>query len=131
MRHTVKLKDVIVGHSDLEFADEPAGRAWGAFRPGFGYDLVQPVFRLFTKAVPMLGGEAFDEITLEKYYAARDELGYRYTIPVRRGFERVVAWLETRDAITNADTEPHYDSIVAAWREMSQALVDRVATLDA
>ena len=75
MRHTVKLKDVIVGHSDLEFADEPAGRAWGAFRPGFGYDLVQPVFRLFTKAVPMLGGEAFDEITLERYYAARDELG--------------------------------------------------------
>ena len=63
--------------------------------------------------------------------AARDELGYRYTIPVRRGFERVVAWLEARDAITNADTEPHYDAIVAAWREMSQALVDRVATLDA
>ncbi|MDQ2664501.1 MAG: hypothetical protein M3Z05_00655 [Gemmatimonadota bacterium] len=75
MRHTVKLKDVIVGHSDLENADPNDGRAWGTFRPGFGYDLVQPVFRLFTKAVPMLGGEPFDEITLEKYYAARDRLG--------------------------------------------------------
>jgi hypothetical protein len=75
MRHTVKLKDVIVGHSELECADEVDGRAWGTFRPGFGYDLVQPVFRLFTKAVPMLGGEPFDEITLEKYYAARDKLG--------------------------------------------------------
>ena len=75
MKHTVKLRDVIVGHSELECADYPAGRAWGTFRPGFGYDLVQPVFRLFTKAVPMLGGEPFDEITLERYYAARDKLG--------------------------------------------------------
>ena len=75
MKHTVKLRDVIIGHSELEQADVPAGRVWGTFRPGFGYDLVQPVFRLFTKAVPMLGGEAFDEITLEKYYAARDKLG--------------------------------------------------------
>lgn len=75
MRHTVKLKEVIVGHSELECANPADGRAWGTFRPGFGYELVQPVFRLFTKAVPMLGGEPFDEITLEKYYAARDKLG--------------------------------------------------------
>lgn len=75
MRHTVKLRDVIVGHSELECADAILGRAWGTFVPGFGYDLVQPVFRLFTKAVPMLGGEPFDDITLDKYYAARDQLG--------------------------------------------------------
>ncbi|CAN5370178.1 hypothetical protein BH09GEM1_BH09GEM1_30110 [soil metagenome] len=103
MHHTVKLKDVIVGHSDLEFADEPAGRAWGTFRPGLGYDLVQPVFRLFTKAVPMLGGEAFDEITLEKYYAARDKLGLTLVDPSGEVIEtaaiHIADYLEERGII--------------------------------
>jgi len=74
MRHTVKLHDVILGHSDLECVDQMVGRAWGAFRPGIGYELVQPVFRLFTEAVPMPGGEPMDEVKLARYYAARDKL---------------------------------------------------------
>ncbi len=75
MRHTVKLKSVIVGHSDLEERDVVAGRAWGRFRPGFGYELVQPIFRLFTEAVPMRGGEPLDVDKLARYHAARDQLG--------------------------------------------------------
>ena len=75
MRHTVKLRDVIIGHSDLEETDVSVGRAWGRFRPGFGYELVQPVFRLFTEAVPMRGGEPLDEEKLARYHAARDKLG--------------------------------------------------------
>ena len=75
MNHTVKLHGVIVGHSELESADESLGRAWGAFRPGFGYELVQPVFRLFSEAVPMPGGEPRDQEKLERYHAARDRLG--------------------------------------------------------
>ncbi len=75
VRHTVKLHGVIIGHSDLEQADESVGRAWGRFRPGFGYDLVQPVFRLFTEAVPMRGGEPRDAEKLARYHAARDKLG--------------------------------------------------------
>ncbi len=75
MKHTVKLHGVIVGHSELESADESLGRAWGAFRPGFGYDLVQPVFRLFSEAVPMPGGEPRDQEKLARYHAARDRLG--------------------------------------------------------
>ena len=62
MKHTVKLHGVIVGHSDLEHTDPGVGRAWGAFRPGLGYELVQPVFRLFAQ------GE------VERYYRARDAL---------------------------------------------------------
>ena len=46
MKHTVKLAGVIIGHSELEETDRALGRAWGAFRPGFGYDLVQPIFKL-------------------------------------------------------------------------------------
>jgi len=75
MRHTVKLHGVIVGHSDLESADESLGRAWGTFRPGLGYELVQPVFRLFSEAVPMPGGEPRDKEKLARYHAARDALG--------------------------------------------------------
>lgn len=75
MRHTVKLKNVIVGHSELEHRDETDGRAWGAFRPGLGYELVQPIFLLYSEAVPMRGGEPRDREKLERYYAARDKLG--------------------------------------------------------
>ena len=75
MQHTVKLHGVIVGHSDLESADESLGRAWGTFRPGLGYELVQPVFRLFSEAVPMPGGEPRDKEKLARYHAARDTLG--------------------------------------------------------
>ena len=77
MRHTVKMHGVIIGHSDLESADASLGRAWGVFRPGLGYELVQPVFRLFSQAVPTRGGEPRDEITLARYHAARDKLALR------------------------------------------------------
>jgi hypothetical protein len=75
MRHTVKLHGVIVGHSELEQRDAVTRRAWGQFRPGLGYELVQPVFQLFTEAVPMRGGEPRDEAKLARYHAARDKLG--------------------------------------------------------
>jgi hypothetical protein len=73
MRHTVRLHGVIVGHSELEHVDTGVSRAWGAFRPSLGYDLVQPVFRLFADAVPY-DGSARDEAQLERYYKARDAL---------------------------------------------------------
>ena len=75
MRHTVKMHGLVVGHSDLEQRDVTTGRAWGRFRPGLAYELVQPVFRLFMEAVPMRGGEPRDEEKLARYHAARDKLG--------------------------------------------------------
>jgi hypothetical protein len=75
VRHTVKLQNVIVGWSDLEHRDPPLRRAWGRFRPGVGYELVQPVFRLFSEAVPLPGGEPMDAEKLDRYHAARDKLG--------------------------------------------------------
>lgn len=75
MRHTVKLRAIIVGHSELEQTDPEIGRAWGVFRPGLGYELVQPIFQLFTEAVPMRGGEPRDQEKLARYHAARDKLG--------------------------------------------------------
>ncbi|HEX7938144.1 MAG TPA: hypothetical protein VF483_04075 [Gemmatimonadaceae bacterium] len=74
-RHTVRLKDIVVGWSDLEIAEPNLGRASGRFRSGLGYELVQPVFLLYSTAVPTPGGKASDPEKLERYYRARDALG--------------------------------------------------------
>lgn len=74
-RHTVLLKGVAVGYSDLEDIEPALGRARGEFRPGVGYDLVQPVFRLYAEAVPVRGGDVEDKAKLERYTRSRDALG--------------------------------------------------------
>jgi hypothetical protein len=74
-RHTVRLRDIVVGWSDLEDAEPSLGRARGRFRPGLGYDLVQPVFQLYTQAVPTPGGDATDLDKLDRYHRSRDALG--------------------------------------------------------
>ncbi len=73
MKHTVRIAGVIVGHSELEHTVPEDGRAWGTFRPGLGYELVQPVFRIFARAVPHDGG-ATDAKLLEEYYESREKL---------------------------------------------------------
>jgi hypothetical protein len=74
MRHTLKLHGVVVGWSDLERIEPELGRARGRFRPGVGYELVQPVFRLFAEAVPRTENGARDEAKLARYYRSRDAL---------------------------------------------------------
>ncbi|HKW10334.1 MAG TPA: hypothetical protein VJO33_08135 [Gemmatimonadaceae bacterium] len=74
MRHTVKLHGVVIGWSDLEYVEPGLGRARGRFRPGVGYELVQPVFRLFAEACPRSESAARDEVKLARYYKSRDAL---------------------------------------------------------
>lgn len=74
-RHTVRLQNVVVGHTDLEHVEPELGRARGRFRPGIGYDLVQPVFGLFTQAVPSPDGGVRDQALLDRYHRSRDALG--------------------------------------------------------
>ena len=74
-RHTVKLHGIAVGYSELEETDPQLGRARGRFRPGVGYDLVQPVFRLYTEAVPAPGAPVASQEKLDRYYRSRDALG--------------------------------------------------------
>ena len=74
MRHTLKLHGVVVGWSDLERIEPDLGRARGRFRPGIGYELVQPVFRLFAEAVPREEPGRRDETKLARYYKSRDAL---------------------------------------------------------
>lgn len=74
-RHTVKLHGIAIGYSDLEDVEPGLGRARGRFRPGAGYDLVQPVFRLFAEAVPVPGAAVTDQEKLDRYHKSRDALG--------------------------------------------------------
>jgi hypothetical protein len=74
-RHVVRLAGVVIGYSDLEDAWVDDGRARGVFRPGVGYELVQPVFRLYRDAVPAPDGPVRDEEKLARYHASRDALG--------------------------------------------------------
>jgi hypothetical protein len=74
-KHTVRLHGVAIGYSDLEHAEPSLGRARGLFRPGVGYELVQPVFRLFSEAVPVPGADVTDAAKLDRYHRSRDALG--------------------------------------------------------
>src|SRR3954453_14891570 len=74
MRHTLKLHGIIVGHSQLEEVVAADRRVWGQFHPGIGYELVQPIFRLFAEATPMPGGEPLDQIKVERYMEAGHKL---------------------------------------------------------
>jgi hypothetical protein len=74
-RHTVYLQHVVIGYSELEDADASLGRARGRFRPGVGYELVQPIFALYTQAIPEPGAVVKDPDALERYHRSRDALG--------------------------------------------------------
>lgn len=73
-RHTVSLHGIAIGYSDLEDLEPALGRARGRFRPGAGYELVQPIFRLFTEAVPVPGADVTDAEKLDRYHRSRDAL---------------------------------------------------------
>jgi hypothetical protein len=46
MVYTLRMHGITVGHSDLEHADPATHAATGVFRPGLGYELVEPIFQL-------------------------------------------------------------------------------------
>ena len=61
------MSGVIVGRSELEVRDADTGVARGAFRPGLGYELAQPVFALYETA-------GSDSDALARYRKAREAL---------------------------------------------------------
>ena len=73
--HTVRLHGIAIGYSELEDTDPALGRARGRFRPGVGYELVQPIFRLYSEAVPVPGADVKDAEKLDRYHRSRDALG--------------------------------------------------------
>jgi hypothetical protein len=72
MSFTLKMSGVIVGRSELENRDPSRGAASGAFRPGLGYDLVEPIFSLYETA-------GTNEDALARYRRSRDALRLELT----------------------------------------------------
>jgi len=69
MPFILKLRDVIVGRSDLRELDPAQRLAHGDFRPGLGWELVEPIFSLR----PADGTPASPE-QRARYRRARDTL---------------------------------------------------------
>lgn len=67
--YVLKLRDVIVGRSELGERDRASRVAHGSFRPGLGWDLVEPIFALAEGAD---GGVADEQ--RQRYRRARDTL---------------------------------------------------------
>ena len=67
MSFTLRMSGVIVGRSELETRDATRSLARGAFRPGLGYELAEPVFMLFEQA-------AGSADALARYRKAREAL---------------------------------------------------------
>ena len=65
MSFTVRLRGIIVGRAELPAPDPATGARSGAFRPGPGYDLVEPLFQLsgprFEQAMQALRLELLDD----------------------------------------------------------------------
>ena len=74
MSYTLKMRGIVVGWSELERGDAGARVATGVLRPGHGYELVEPIFRLYAEAVPRGADAPRDPETLARYEAARERL---------------------------------------------------------
>jgi len=65
MGYTVRLRGIIVGRAELAAADPSTGERSGAFKPGPGYELVEPLFQLsgqrFDHAMRALRLELLDD----------------------------------------------------------------------
>lgn len=56
--------------------------------------------------------------------AAREDLGFRVTIPWVEGARRTIKWLEDNDMLENSEDFPLYDQIINAWRQSINQLAE-------
>jgi len=55
--------------------------------------------------------------------SAREDLGFRQTIPWVEGARRTIGWLEEQAMLESCEDHPFYDPIIAAWRATGDRLV--------
>ncbi|MFC7068682.1 NAD-dependent epimerase/dehydratase family protein [Halobaculum lipolyticum] len=78
-------------------------------------------------AVPDRVGPLLDHFRFSTVFdteKAERDLGFRQTVSWETGVRRTVDRLADRDALGDADDDPEYDALVAAWREATDAFVD-------
>jgi nucleoside-diphosphate-sugar epimerase len=58
--------------------------------------------------------------------AAKQDLGYAYTIPFVEGVKRTVAWLDQNKRIENSDHDGFDDRLISAWARLTDDLVRNI-----
>lgn len=91
-------------------------KAIGAEPPEFVYIPTEALVRMAPKEA-MLTEVNFSYNNLFDNSAARDELGFRVTIPWVEGARRTVNWLEENGQLEKSEDFPLYDQVIEAWRQ--------------
>jgi hypothetical protein len=83
MSHLLKLHDVIVGRTELGAVDPGTQVARAPFRPGLGWELVEPIFALAREPREGEGADATDadRQRRRRYMQARDTLALALYAP--------------------------------------------------
>ncbi len=85
--YTVRMHGVSIGFSSLTDADPATRIARGDFRAGLGFELVQPIFRLYAEAMPRGAPEPSDRAKLQRFESARSALALELVSPTGRVLE--------------------------------------------
>jgi len=89
-------------------------------------ELVHIPTDLLVRAAPReagICGPNFQYPTIFDNAAAREDLGFRITVPWVDGVRRTVAWLDAHGRVEPSGPDDLDDRIIAAWRRLSDALV--------
>ena len=99
--------------------------AIGAKPPEFVYIPTDALVRMAPEQA-MLTEVNFSYNNLFDNTAARQDLGFRVTIPWVEGARRTVKWLEDNGQLESSDDFPFYDQIIDAWQKATGNLADLV-----
>ena len=98
-------------------------QAMGAPPPALVHIPTELLCRALPQAAEWCGiNFCFDNIFDNR--AARQDLGFRYTIPWVEGAHRTIGWLEQQGQIDKSETQPFYDRLLAAWERLGLGLVE-------
>ena len=95
--------------------------AIGAPAPQFVYIPTDVLVRLAPKAAAWCEMN-FSYNNLFDNSAARQDLGFRVTVPWVEGARRTVDWLEKNDQLEKSEDHPFYDRVTEAWQQAVDGL---------
>ncbi|MBC8075484.1 MAG: NAD-dependent epimerase/dehydratase family protein [Chloroflexales bacterium] len=99
--------------------------AIGAPRPTLVHIPTDVLARVAPKRAAIIA-ENFQFSNIFDTTAAREDLGFQYTVPWAEGARRMVAWLDAHGRAEDSDASDYEDRLVAAWR----LLGDQLSALD-
>ncbi len=103
--------------------------AMGAARP----ELVHIPTDILVRVAPrrfQLVAENFQYNNVFDNAAAKQDLGFRQTIPFLDGMRETIRWVESEYGFDNCGDDPFYDRLIDAWRRLGGQLAAEFAGLD-